>query len=796
MKSLLQNLRYAARALLHRPLVVGIAFLTLTLGVAANTAIFTVIDSVLLSPLPFEDPDRLVAVWESNPQQGKAQERPSPANFVDWEEASKSFDGLAFWHAVSATLEQVAEPEELEAFRVSENFFEVLGVKPAAGRVFAAGDAEAGVVLVSHGFWQRRYGTDPGLVGRGLVLDGESYTVVGVLPAGFAMPTVGVDIWLPRQLQVDEHRKRRYLAVIGRLARGVTLDSAASELDTIAVRLEQAYPDSNTGYRIALKPLREQILGDVQGQLKVALGAVLCVLLIVCANVAALLSARAAGRRQEMALRTALGANRGQLLRQLLLESVLLGVVAGLAALAAAHFGLQWLLRLEPGDLPRATEISLGSRVLLVNLAVAVLASVVCGVLPAIRGITLQGTGTRGSTKGAARHRGLRLLVVGEIAIALVLLIGAGLLVRSLGALRQVDPGFATEGVLTARVALDGVRYGDHALKVTYLDRLLEELRALPGVSAAGAVTALPLSPVGIDFDRPYQPGGPTLPENEAPRADFRVVTAGYFEAIGIPLRSGRTVSVSDRADSGQVVVINEELARQGWPGEDPVGQWVHIEYGQDEMYQVVGVVGDTRHYGLAAQPRPQLFVVQAQIPWFTLFSIALRTEASVDALRDPLRRTFLAVDSSQPANVVNSTAELLAASLARERFLTLLLTLTAVVALLLAAVGVYGVMAYAVSERRQDIGIRMTVGAERGAILRLVVGEGVRLAVAGTVLGLVAAWAASGMIRGLLFGVAPRDPLTFAGVSLLLLGIAVVASLLPALRATRVDPIEVLRQE
>ncbi len=800
----LQDFRLALRLLFKRPAFTAIAVLTLVLGIGANTAIFTVVNAVLLRPLPYADPEQLVRVWESNEQQGKV-DPPSPANFLDFKEQNQVFSEITFWQNASFTIEQEAgRPEELSAVRVAPNFFALLGTVMAHGRAFADAEGRDALAVIGAGLWQRRFGSDPTILGKTMLLDGTPHTVVGVLPLGFAMPNTEVEVWTPLEFAPNQMRFRRNLGVIARLRPGISLAQADADLDRVAAGLEQAYPRSNTGYRVTLVPLQEDVIGDAQKPLLVLFGAVGLVLLIACANVAALLLARATRREREIAIRGALGAGRLSLVRQLLAESIVLGLLAGLLSLLAAHWGLQLLLALEPGDLPRLHEVGIDARVLVFTLGLSLLTSLVFGLAPALKAARpnlllclKEGTG-QGSTGGKQHHLGLRVLTAAEVALAVMLLVGAGLLIRSFVRLQKVDPGFDPKNVLVARIALDNDRYPETAQRVVYFDRLLATLGALPGVRQVAATSTLPLSSAGIDFDLPFRgEGQPEMDPAEAPQADFRIVSADYFAALGIALRSGRTFSSQDRAETLPVAVINETLARQVWPGQPAVGKKLTLYFGQPprEM-EVVGVVADTRHQSLAIAPRPQLFVPLAQVPRFTFLSVVLKTESDPQLLFDAVRDGFLAVDPSEPASGLTTMTQVVADSLARERFLTSLLSLLASAALVLAAIGIYGLMAYSVSERTQEIGVRMALGAHRNNVLQLIVRQGTVLAGLGILGGLLGAWALSSLLGSLLYGIPPRDATTFVSVSSLLLAVALIACSVPAARAARIDPIRALRNE
>ncbi|MCY1021023.1 ABC transporter permease [Pyxidicoccus sp. MSG2] len=819
MQDFIQELRHAARMLARHPGFTAVALFTLALGIAANTAIFSVADAVLFSPLPYATPDRLVMVWGMSPNRDR--QTVSPANFLDWRAQTESFEGMAAFSHVPFNLAGDGTPEVVRGASVSANFFQVLGTPAALGTTFLASAEGAGApntVVLGHGLWKRRFGGDPRVLGRMLRLNDVSYEVVGVMPERFEWPTVvpthvsaadAPQLFVPAvhrdipQLGTDTTqdtsawRDGNYLRVVGRLKPGVTLEGASRELDTIAARLAQEYPESNARSGIGLVPLREQLVGNVRSALWVLLAAVGLVLVIACANVANLFLARASARRQELTVRLALGARRSQLVRQLLTESVLLALAAGALGLLLALWGMDALLALVPPELPRLGAVGLDGRVLAFTLLTSLATGVLFGLVPALQasrpdlnGVLRQGGGGRFSGAGQ-RSRGA--LVVGEVALAVVLLISAGLLLRSLWSMQAVELGFRADGVLTWRVSLPAAEYPDDARQAAFFQRLQERVEALPGVKSVGAVSDLPLG--GDNIWRVMDIEGQPRPEAGDERSvGFQVVTPGYFRTLGIPLKRGRDVASSDRADTQLVVLVNESTARQYWPGQEPLGQRIRLGSDSDAPWRtVVGVVGDVRQGGALKEPRPEVYVAALQDTFhFILFTA--RTEGDPARLVSGVREAVAALDPNLAIAQVRTMEEVIASAMARPRFLSTLVALFAVLALLLAGVGLSGVIAYMARQRTQEIGIRMALGARPVDVLRLVLGRGMRLALAGVGLGLVGAWAATRGMASQLYGVSATDPLTFGGLALVVMAVTLVATWLPARRATRVDPLVAMR--
>ncbi|MBF5046485.1 ABC transporter permease [Aggregicoccus sp. 17bor-14] len=817
-----QDLRYALRMLRRQPGFALVAVLTLALGIGANTAIFSVVDALLLKPLPYAGEEALVMVWETN-REGKAGTT-SPMNFRDWRKAD-AFSGLAAFSNLAFNLAGSGEapPERVQASSVSSNFFEVLGVRPMLGATFEPapdGVADARTVVLSHRLWQRRFGGDPGIVGRTVRLDDAPYTVLGVMPAGFEWAQIApkgasardaAELWTPAphhdvpQLGVDtgvelsSSRGTGYLRVVGRLAPGVSLAQAGSRMQALGAQLARDFPEDNAGSSIRVLPLREQLYGSTRPMLLVLLAAVGLVLAIACANVANLFLARAAGRGRELAVRTALGARRGRLVRQLLTESLLVALAAGALGLLLAAWGVDALLALEPADVPRLTDVGLDGAVLLFTLGVSLGTGLLFGLLPALHASDLdlhatlkQGAGVKGGGRG---KRSRAALVVAETALALVLLVSAGLLLQGFWRLQHVDPGFEPDRLLSFAVNLPKQPYSDEARQTAFYRQVLERLSALPGVERAGAVLTLPFGRDNIGLTLNVEGRPPPPPGREQPTAGYQVASQDYFATLGIPLLRGRGFLPTDVDGSLPVVLLSEAAAKANFPGEDPVGRRIRMGGEGNRWLTVVGVVGDVRHGGLGEPPRAEVYRPFEQDGWAFL-TFVLRTRGEPTALAQAARDAVRAVDGQLAIARVQPVRALVDASIARERFLSLLVGVFAAVALLLAAVGLYGVISYAARGRTQEIGVRMALGARPADVLRLVLGSGLRLALGGVALGLVGAWGAGRLLASQLPGVRAADPLTLAALALAVCAVALAATWLPARRAMRVDPQEALRAE
>jgi putative ABC transport system permease protein len=803
----LHDLRYAVRLQRKNPGFTIVAIIALALGIGANTAIFSVVNTVLLRALPYKDPERLVTVWEDASKQGYPQDTPAAANFVDWRDQNQVFEGMAAMSDTSFNLTGSGEPERLEGRMVSTTLFPLLGVEPQIGRVFTAAEDQPGsgrVVLLSYGLWQRRFGGDASVVGRSLTLNGASYTVVGVMPARFQFPTPDDEIWVPIAFTQEDatNRNRHYLQVIARLKPGVTLPQAQAEMSTIATRLQQQYPESNTDLGAVITPLHEHLVGDIKPALLILLGAVGLVLLIACANVANLLLARAAVRQKEIAVRVALGARRGRLIRQFLTESVLLSTLGGLVGLVIAYVGLIVLKAFIPENISQARAISIDYKVLGFTLLVSVLTGLIFGLAPAIQSVrfnqieTLK-EGGRDAATGGSGKRLRSLLVVAEVAISLVLLIGAGLLINSFLRLRNVDPGFRAENLLTMKIVLPDVKYETKAQRSTFYTNLVQRVQSLAGVRSAAVTTNLPLYSQGNSISVNIE-GKPEPPPGQEQIVVTRIISPGYFDTMSIPLLKGRPLTDQDTDESPNVVVVSEAMARRYWPGEEAVGKRITIGRvrSQADWIQVVGVVRDVRQFELTADPKPQMYLTHRQYGFFDAQDLVVKTDVDPASMASAVRRAVGEIDKDQPVSNIRTMETIMADSIARQRFSMLLLAIFASVALVLAAVGIYGVMSYSVAQRTHEIGIRMALGAQTTTVLKLAVGYGFKLVVIGITIGLIAALALTRVMSALLFGVTATDPTTFTLISLLLVAVAAIASYIPARRATRVNPIIALRYE
>lgn len=803
----LHDLRYALRMQLKNPGFTIVAIIALALGIGANTAIFSVVNTVLLRPLPYKDPERLVMVWEDASKSGYPRDTPAAANFVDWRDQNQVFEGMAAIADESFNLTGAGDPERLEGRTVSANLFPLLGVEPQIGRVFSAAEDQPGshrVVLLSYGLWQRRFGGASNIVGQSLTINGESYTVVGVMPARFQFPSSEDQVWVPIAFTSEQaaNRNRHYLQVVGRLKPGVTLAQAQTEMSTIATRLQQQYPESNADLGAAITSLHEHLVGDIKPALLILLGAVGLVLLIACANVANLLLARAAVRQKEIAVRVALGARRVRLVRQFLTESILLSTVGGIVGLVIAYTGLLLIRAFIPENISQAREISLDLKVLGFTLFVSVATGVIFGLAPAIQAIRFNQSetlkeGGRDAATGGSGKRLRSVLVIAEVAISLVLLIGAGLLINSFLRLRNVDPGFRADNLLTMKIVLPQPKYEEHERRTAFYTDLVQRVESLAGVRSAAVTTNLPLyrqgNSIGIRIE-----GRPDPPPGQPLIVVTRMISPRYFDTMTIPLLSGRGLTDQDTATTPTVAVISEAMARRFWPNEDPIGKRIAIGRirSDRDWVNIIGMVKDVRQFELSADPKPQMYLSYRQVGFFAADDLVVKTDVEPASIAATVRNAVWSVDKDQPVSNIQTMEEILADSIARQRFSMLLLAIFAAVAMVLAGVGIYGVMSYSVAQRTHEIGIRMALGAQTGAVLKLAVGYGMTLVIIGIVIGLVAAFLLTRLMSTLLFGVTATDPTTFTLISLLLIGVAAIASYIPARRATKVDPIIALRYE
>jgi putative ABC transport system permease protein len=805
MGNLLQDLRYGSRMLIKHRAATVIAVVTLALGIGANTAIFSVVNSVLLRPLPYPNAERLMTIWEDHrARNGPVNEWTSPPGFEDWRDQAKSFDHVVAFQGWQPTLTGQGDPEQLVGALVSHDTFAMLGVTPALGRSFRPEEDRQGVegvVMISHKLWRRRFGADPSLVGKKISLDGVSREVVGVMPAGFKFPIIaGADIWRPIRPAFGPGCQRGCITVrvMARLKSDATEARARAELNSIAARIEQQFPDTNTKVGATLVPLHEVLVGPVKTQMQALLAAVGFVLLIACANVANLLLARSATREKEIAIRASLGAGRWRIARQLLSESLLLAVVGGAMGLLLAYWLVDLLVSFSPQGTPRLDEIGIDRRVLGYTMAITILTGLLFGAAPVwqLFKVDLNQSlrdGGKGLQVARSGRRALSALVVAETALALTLLVGAGLLIRSFIRLQRVDPGFNPRNLLAAVVTLPQADYPERSQIAPFYSRLLERVRTLPGVRSAAAVSSLPLA--GADSDAGFLIEGRPAPlPDQQPVAWISSVSQDYFRTMGMRLIAGREFTERDNENSPKVVIISEATARRHFPKEDPIGK--RIGNGRpDGWREIVGITADVKHFGLTQDARVSMFFPDRQRPSRQMFIVA-RTAADPLSLGPALRGVVAAMDKNLAVSNISAMEEVTAQSIGQERFTLLLLGLFSALALSLAAAGIYGVMSYAVAQRTHEIGVRVALGAQTRDMLKLVVTQGMALVLAGVGIGLASSLALTGFIRGLLFGVSATDPMTFAAISILLSVIALLACYLPARRATTVDPMVALRRE
>jgi putative ABC transport system permease protein len=798
MHAFLQDLRHSLRLVVKQPGASFIAVLTLALGIGANTAIFSAVDAVLLRPLPYPQPDRLVMVWEKRISEGVLNNVVAPADFLDWSRMNGAFDAMAAYIPITADLTGAGEPARLSCAAVSPPFFDILGTRPILGRNFRAEEASVGqhrVVILSHGLWERRFGSNASIVGQKIVLNGIPHEVVGVLPRTFEFPDRSLELWAPLALGASPSRVQHSFEVYARLKEGVTIERARAEMDRVGAELSTTYPEANRTHGAHVVPLREELTAPARSGLLLLLGAVAFVLLIACVNVANLLLARAASRRREMAVRAALGAGRGRLAGQSLTESLVLGVLGGAAGLLVARWGIGVIRALAPSELPvlGMDRLGLDPRVLLFTLLLSVLTSLLFGLLPAwhLASQDVGGTLKDGSrTAGGVRRRIRLALVVGEIALASLLLVGAGLTLRSFQTLLKADAGIRTDGVLTTLIVLPNARYSTPDARRAAIADLEQRFAAIPGVRSVGATSHLPLSGqnsrTGIAIEgREPTPDTPT-------RAHPRGVTVGYFKTMGITLVSGRLFTAADREGAPLVTIVNETLVRQYIPEGSPIGRRL-LMGGTQDWREIVGVVRDVRHWGLDRPVNPEYYMPMRQFVWSSP-TFALAVDGDPASVAGAVRAQLRAVDPNLPLAGLRTMEEVAARSVASRRASMLLLAIFGALALVLAAAGIYGVMAHLVALRTSEIGVRMTLGARPADVLTLVLREGLVQATAGLAVGLSAGVLLMRSFEAMLFGVRPADPLTLAAVAVMLLGTALAACLVPAMRAMRVDPVEALR--
>ena len=814
MNTLLQDIRFGLRMLLKSPSISIVATIALALGIGANTAIFSVVNAVLLRPLPFPDPDSLVAVFETDTRRGQVRGSHSYPNFMDLRTQNTVFENVACYHGSDYIMTGRGEPARLQGTVVTANLFPLLKVQPMLGRVFLPDEdkpTETGrVVILSHKLFQQRFNGDPSILNQAITLEGIKFTVVGVMPPAFEFPVQNdpVDLWTTiagdasGEDAITGQRGAHFLSAIGRLKPGVTEEQAQAELTAIGARLEQQYPDTNTNRSLRLESALKALVGDIRPALLILLGAVACVLLIACANVANLLLARATSRHKEMAIRSALGASRTRVVRQLLTESVLLSLVSGGIGLLLAVWWSDLLLALGKEDIPRAIHVGMDWRVLGFTLGVSLLTGLIFGLAPAFHSSKTElveslKEGARGTSAGSFANVFRKALVVIELGFAVLLLTGAALLIQSLWRLQTVKSGLQPENVLTFNTTLPEVKYKSANQSQFYID-LKQRLEATPGVQSASSILPLPLS--GERFGISFEIEGRPMAPKDHPSADFFTTGVGYFKTMGIPIIKGRDFDDRDKHGSTPVIIITETFARQYFPNEDPIGKRIHpgiSSYDNEDsvMRDIVGVVGDVRNRNLSTESKPAYYVPQAQVPFSQMVTV-VKTAAEPHGLISAATKEVAAMDPDVPLFNVKSMEQYLSASVAGPRFSTTLLSIFAGVALVLTIVGLYGVMSYQVAQRTNEIGIRMALGAQSRDVLLMIVKQGSVLILLGLGMGLAGAYALTRVISSLLFGVTAKDPFTFAAVSVLLAFVALLACYIPALRATKVDPMNALRCE
>jgi putative ABC transport system permease protein len=801
--SIRHDVRYALRMFLKNPVFTMVALVALALGVGANTAIFSVVNTVMLRPLPFADPERLVRIWESNPEGGWPRFSASQPNFLDWRARSTMFERLAAAGGVGFSLTSSSDAEIIRGTAVTADFLTTLGVAPVIGRNFNAEEDRAGsgarVAVITHGFWQRHFGRDPGVLRKALTLNGDAFTIVGVLPESFAWGGPTMELLVPLAPDPSRPRADHRLLVIGKLKPGAGIEQARAELTAIAAQLATQFPQSNRGWTVRLSSFHDWVVPeDTRQSLLVFAGAVLLVLLIACSNVASLLLVRATERRKEISIRAALGAERSRIVRQLLVEALLLSLAAGILGIVIAQGTTRLLVAYAPDALPRLDELSIDARVLAFALGSALATGLLFGIVPALQASRPNLTetlkeGAAGAGGGAHKQRRLNALVVAEVALSVALLIGAGLLVRSFWLLQHVNPGFDETRLLTMRINLPAPQYRTSELQWGFYERLLAQVSALPGVTAAATSSIVPLG--GGNTSTEVRLVGSGADPAKATGADWRLVSPGYFRALGIRLR-GREFVDTDTAKSQPVTILSEAAARVYFPNEDALGKTIILgSFGRDPM-TIIGIAGDVRNLSIDTDPGPTVYgSARVFTGWNPMF-LAVRSAGDPAALAAATRGAVRSIDPTVPAYDVRTAEELIARSLGSRRFNMYLLGCFAAIAMLLACVGLFGVMAYIVSQRTRDIGIRLALGAAPANVLRLVLGQGLMLTATGIVLGILGGLAITGTMRSLLYSIQPRDVVTFVSVPLLLLSVAVLACYVPARRAMRVDPLTALRSE
>ena len=812
-ETIFKDATYGIRMLRKTPAITFVSLITLSLAIGACTALFSIFYTVLLSPLPYPQPEQLVQIWDTNLSKGISQIGVNSRNLIDWRQRVSGFNGVSAYYTMGRTLTHGSESEVILVSQVSVDFFRIFRIQPQLGRTFSTAESEAAkfnnalgaenpdpVAILSHGLWIRTFGGDPQIIGKTIILERRSWKVIGVMPSQFAMPDSGTQIWIPWGLQFDTMRDQHFATGIARLNSGVTSAQAEDRLNEVANQLAKEFPESNAGWNVKILPLHEAMTGDLRQLLWVLLAAVGLVLLLGCANVAILQLSRASARMHESSIRLALGASRSRLFRQFLIESLILAFAGGILGIGFAYFGLEWLQHIKP-DLPRLTEISLNQTVLFTSLGLTVVTALLFGLIPASASASRNDSAFHGesfrTTSNISTQRLRNALVATEVALAVVLLASSGMLIRSFAKLRAVNSGFNPRNVLVLPIFLDMEKYGSGKKSHAYYKNLIENLQVLPGVISVGGATALPTSPLGPDFERPVWNQSDLAVEQNKRSADVRMVTPDYFRTLGISVLKGRGFTAQDGPDAPHVVIINRTLARQIWHDGNPIGKKLAVDYSSagTYAYEIVGVANDIRFHGPRSQPRTEIYFPHAQKPYLVL-NIALRTSGDPRLLINSVREVLHRIDPQKPAHNITPLEDLVAATVVRDRFATTLLSCFAIVALMLSMLGIYGVLAFFVRQKVQEIGIRLALGARQNQITSWIAKQGTRLMIFGVAAGLFGTLLFSRLLAGILYQVSPLDVLSLLAAVFALAFSVIIAISIPAHRASRIDPSVALRYE
>jgi putative ABC transport system permease protein len=807
MDILWQDLRYGFRMLIKSPGFTLIAVLTIGIGIGANTAIFSVVNSILLRPLPYKDTERLMKVYESNEPLGLGRFAVSLANYVDWKDQNKVFDDVAAYLVTSFTYASESEPARVQGAAVTSSLFNVLGVTPVMGQVFSPEEEKPGgarTVVLSYGLWQRRFASDPNIVGKEVIISGITRTVVAVMPQEFEFPVQPekIELWVPlisdpRMLAL---RGSHSFNVVARLKANTSPEQAQAQMTSISTELQKQYPDTNLDWGVRIIPLQEDVVGNTKPALMILLAAVALVLLIACVNISNLLLIRAAGRQKEMAVRTALGVRRARLIRQLLTESLLLGLVGGIVGLLLAMWGVKLLIAFSPSNIPRIQQLAIDGRVLIFTLGISLVTGILFGLVPALQSVKINlnevlKEGGKGAGGSMMRHRTRSLLLVSEVALSVMLLISAGLLIKSFIRLQQVNPGFDTERLVSLNISLPLIKYRTATQQMAYFQQTLQRLQTTPGVDSVAAGTSLPLTGSNSKYSITIE-GQPSLAPGQRPSPNYRIISPDYFRTMGIALIRGREFIQQDETNSSKVIIINDTMAKRFWPGEDPVGKRVTISDLPDNPWrEIVGVAADVKHFGLDTVPEPELYVPFMQAPSPSM-TIVARANGNPANLISAVRSEILKIDNEIPVYNIRTIKELISESVAWPRFRTILLGIFASISLLLSAVGIYGVMSYSVVQRTREIGIRMALGAQKSNLISLIIGQGMWLTAIGVFIGILGAYASSRLLSSLLFETGIGDFMTYIASIFLLALVALLANYFPARKAAKIDPMIALRYD